>query len=116
MLIQSDFGSDEHGNFEVVVPTGDAIAHVWHDNSDVNLPWERGQVITDAARGWACIIQSNFGSGQHGNFEVLAEECTQSLVAYWHPNQDVNLSWMRGAVILVSRTRPLSPARARLCN
>ncbi len=100
VLIQSDFGSGQHGNFEVLVPIGDAIAHVWHDNSNVNLPWQRGQIVTDAARGWASLIQSDFGSGQYGNFEVLAEECTQSLVAYWHPNQDVNLPWLRGAVIL----------------
>ena len=100
VLIQSDFGSGQHGNFEVLVPIGDAIAHVWHDNSNVNLPWQRGQIVTDAARGWASLIQSDFGSGQHGNFEVLAEECTQSLVAYWHPNQDVSLPWLRGAVIL----------------
>src|SRR6266436_4369467 len=28
-------------------------------------------------------------------FEVLIDECSQSLVSYWHPNQDVNLPWLR---------------------
>jgi hypothetical protein len=39
-------------------------------------------------------------SNGHGNFEGLSEECSQSIVAYWHPNQDVKLPWMRGDVII----------------
>ena len=99
-IIQSDFRSGEHGNFEVVVPVGQSLVHFWHDNSNVNLPWQRGQNIMDVSRGWGCIIQSDFRNGEHGNFEVLAEECSQSIVHYWHPNQDVNLLWMRGLVAL----------------
>jgi Domain of unknown function (DUF4185) len=99
-IIQSDFRSADHGNFEVVVPIGSSLVHFFHDNSSVNLPWQRGQTITDAARGWGCVIQSDLGSGDHGNFEVLAEECTQSVVAYWHPNQNVNLLWIQGDVLL----------------
>jgi hypothetical protein len=101
VLIQSDLRSSEHGNFEVVVPVGNALAHFWHDNSDLMLPWQPGQIITEAVRGgWGTIIQSNIGSGEHGNFEVLTEECKQSLVAYWHPNQDTKLPWIRGGVVL----------------
>ena len=104
-IIQSDFRSGDHGNFEVVVPmfADDGtleLWHFWHDNSDVNLPWQRGQRIAANVAGPGVIIQSDFRSGDHGNFEVLAEECTQSVVAYWHPNQDVNLPWMRGNVLL----------------
>jgi hypothetical protein len=77
-----------------------SLGHFFHDNSNASLPWQRGQTITDAARGWGCIIQSNLGSGDHRNFEILTEECTQSVVAYWHPNQNVNLLWMRGDVLL----------------
>jgi hypothetical protein len=36
-IIQSSFGSP--GNFEVVVPEPDGLAHYWHDNSDMMLPW-----------------------------------------------------------------------------
>jgi hypothetical protein len=100
VIIQSDFRSGDHGNFEVVAPVGRSLVHYWHDNSDLNLPWQRGQTLTDAASGWGCLMQSDFGSGGHGNFEVLAEECMQSVVAYWHPNQDVTLPWMRGQVLL----------------
>src|SRR2546423_1092652 len=88
-IIQSDFRSGDHGNFEVAVPmlapdgTID-LWHFWHDNSDVNLPWQRGQRIAANVAGPGVIIQSDFRSGDHGNFEVLAEECTQSVVAYWH--------------------------------
>jgi hypothetical protein len=99
-IIQSDFKGGAHGNFEVVAPQRWSLTHFWHDNSDVNLPWSRGQIITDSAGGWGCLIQNNFGDGPHGNFEVLAEECTQSVVAYWHPNQNVNWRWLRDDVIL----------------
>ncbi len=100
VIIQSDFKSGNHGNFEVVVPEGHSLVHHWHDNSNVNLPWRNGQTITDSANGWGCLIQSNFGSGAHGNFEVLVEECKQSVVGYWHPNQDVNLPWLRNRVLI----------------
>jgi|GEM_PF-6018677 len=46
-LIQGDFGSGGHGNFELVVPLTAAggsevhLWHYWHDNSAVSLPWER---------------------------------------------------------------------------
>jgi hypothetical protein len=100
VIIQSDFRGNGHGNFEVVVPVGGSLVHFWHDNTDVNKPWQRGQNITDVARGWGCIIQSDFVSGGHGNFEVLVPECSQSLVHYWHPNQDVSLPWMRAQVII----------------
>jgi hypothetical protein len=100
VMIQSDFRPGANGNFEVVVRIGSSLRHFWHDNSDANLPWRRGQVIADAARGWGALIQSNYVSGGHGNFEVLAEECTQSVVHYWHPNQNADLPWLRDAVIL----------------
>lgn len=106
-LIQSSFGGGAHGNFEVAVPrVGPGgrtfLQHVWHDNSDVNLPWRLGQVITEVASAdaSAALFQSDYRGGEHGNFEVLVDECHQSLVAYWHPNEDVNLPWIRHAVLL----------------
>lgn len=49
-IIQSDFTGDGHGNFEVVVPVVSSeqtieLWHFFHDNSDVNLPWRRGQRV-----------------------------------------------------------------------
>ena len=105
-LIQSDFRSDEHGNFEVVALEGSDLVHYWHDNSDVNSPWHRGQTISHNATSSASIIQSDFRSGDHGNFEVVVREGT-NLIHYWHDNSDVNSPWRRGQII---STVPGGPA------
>src|SRR2546422_163884 len=49
-MIQGDFGGGDHKNFEVVVPLRTPAGrvelwHFFHDNSDVNLPWQRGQRV-----------------------------------------------------------------------
>jgi hypothetical protein len=97
-IIQSDFKSGDHGNFEVVVREGNALVHFFHDNADVSSPWRRGQTITNNPGGPATIIQSDFRSGNHGNFEVLTVEGT-SLVHYWHDNSDVASPWQRGQTV-----------------
>jgi hypothetical protein len=100
-ILQGDFTSNgDHGNFEVVVPVGRSLVHFFNDNSDVSLPWRRGQNVTEVATGWASMMRSDYGPPEHGNFELLVEECSQSVVAYWHPNQDVSLPWMRDQVLL----------------
>src|SRR5712691_5738072 len=65
-IIHSDFRDDEHGNFEVVVLEGNELVHYFHDNSDVSLPWQRGQTVSVAATGPGCIGKSNFGPGGSG--------------------------------------------------
>jgi hypothetical protein len=97
-IIQGPFGGD-HKNFEVVVLEGNQLVHYFHDNSDVTLPWRRGQAVSVAATGPGCITNSNFGPGGPGNFEVLAGELTQSVVHYWHHNVDVNLPWWRTGTV-----------------
>ena len=84
-IIQSDFRSGDHGNFEVVVPlfADDGtmeLWHFWHDNSDVNKPWQRGQRIATNVAGAGSIIQSDFVSGGHGNFEVVVPVVRR----WWH--------------------------------
>jgi len=36
-LIQSDFTSNGHGNFETVVLQGNDLVHYWHDNGNVKI-------------------------------------------------------------------------------
>jgi hypothetical protein len=103
-IIQSDFGGD-HGNFEVVLWIGTELWHWWHDNSDVSLPWQRGQRISTQATGPGCIIQSDFSDGEHGNFEVVVLEGNQ-LVHYFHDNSDVTLPWQRAQTITSQATGP----------
>jgi len=104
-IIQSNFKSGSHGNFEVVVPEGNKLVHYWHDNSDVTLPWQNGGVITLDATGSATMIQSDFGSGGHGNFEVVVIE-NHTLVHYFHDNSNVNNPWQRGQNISTQASGP----------
>ncbi len=104
-IIQSDLGSGEHKNFETVVLQGHDLVHYWHDNSLAANLWNRGQVITRAATGRGCIIQSDFANGDHGNFEVVVPE-GGDLVHYWHDNSDVNSEWRRGGIIARVVTGP----------
>ena len=45
-------------------------------------------------------MQSDYGDKKHGNFEVLVEECKQSLVSYGHYNKDPSYPWLRNAVLM----------------
>ena len=77
-MIQSDFGGSGHGNFEAVLWNGNELVHWWHDNSNVQLPWQRGQTISTKATGPGSIIQSDFGGASHKNFDVVVLEGGQS--------------------------------------
>ena len=104
-IIQSTLGGD-HNNFEVVVPeataSGQQLVHYFHDNTDVNLPWTRAQVIDPSVSGPGCIIQSTLG-GDHNNFEVVVPEPAagggQQLVHFFHDNTNVALPWTRAQII-----------------
>ena len=108
-IIQSDFKENPrlpNHNFEVVVPEGNNLVHYWHDNIDIKNSWNRApEMITTSASGPGCIIKSdfininidnnnrrsypscqlssNFTVGNEGNFDVIAQECTQSVTHYW---------------------------------
>jgi hypothetical protein len=47
-IIQSSFGGTI-GNFEVVVPEGNALVHYYHNNTAPNEVWQRGQVVNAAS-------------------------------------------------------------------
>jgi len=118
-IIQSDFGLGDHKNFEVVVLEGNELVHYFHENADMGLPWQRGKTISTRATGPGCIIQSDFGLGDHKNFEVVVLEGNE-LVHYFHENADMSLRWERGKVVSVAATGPgcitkntLDPGRPR---
>src|SRR5207249_4088327 len=104
-IIQGDLGGGDHKNFEVVALQGNELIHWWHDNSDVSLAWRRGQTITKHATRPGCIIQSDFRSGDHGNFEVVVLE-GHNLVHYFHDNSNVGLPWQRAQTITTDATGP----------
>jgi hypothetical protein len=97
-IIQSDFRGGDHGNFEVLVREGTALVHYFHENNNVNNPWRRGQTVSMTPGGPAVMIQSDFHSGDHGNFEVLTIE-GNSLVHYFHDNGNVANPWRRGQTV-----------------
>ncbi len=98
-IIQSDFVSGGHGNFEVLVREGSTLWHYFHENNNVNNPWQRGQAVSNAAGGPAVLIQSDFKAGGHGNFEALTTE-NNSLVHYFHVNDNVANPWQRGQTVV----------------
>jgi Domain of unknown function (DUF4185) len=102
-IMQSDFGSDQHKNFEVVVPEGYNLVHYFHNNSNILLPWQRAQTISTHTTGPAAIIQSDYKSGDHGNFEVLALEGT-NIVHYYHDNSNVASGWDKAATVSTTAT------------
>ncbi len=102
-LIQSDFGRSRHGNFEAVIVQDGQLWHWSRDNSDVHLPWVRGQRVTgdqDEVAGPGCIIQSTSSTGGHGDFEVVVplRQATGAveLRHFYRDNSDVHLPWVRG--------------------
>ncbi len=104
-IIQSNFQNGNHGNFEVVVLQADGLWHWWHDNSNVTSPWQRAGLVSSAATGPGCIIQSNLGDAEHGNFEVVVLEGNE-LWHHWHDNSDVTSPWQRGQRISAHASGP----------
>jgi hypothetical protein len=110
-LIQSDYRTGLHGNFEVVVPlrldNGTVeLRHFWRDNNNPRQPWIRGTRITgdhDNVAGAACLIQSDLGTGTHGNFEVVVplqlNNGAIELRHFYHDNRDAGLPWTKGYFI-----------------
>jgi hypothetical protein len=113
-LIQSSLGGGRHGNFAAVI-VEDKQLWYWYrdnsnadldwtpDNSEVRLPWVRGQRVTgegDDVAGPGCIIQSTSLTGQHGNFEVVVPLRLASGVVelrhFYRNNSEVHLPWVRG--------------------
>ena len=113
-LIQSDFGGD-HGNFEAVIREGDTLVHWWRDNGEPGLWWQRGPTIVPAGvAGAGAIIQSDFGSDGHGNFEVVVPLLGPAgRTELWHFFRDNNapgLPWKPGTRVTADTDDVAGPA------
>jgi hypothetical protein len=85
--IQSDFG-----NYELIVPQGNRLAHYWRDNTVPNHPWHKGLPDIPLPVGltftWVpesiSFFQSKVfrsGSGGNGDFEVLVHFTPSGIVS-----------------------------------
>jgi len=79
-LIQSTFGNG--GNYELLVPMGNVIAHFWRDNDAPGFPWHRAAnlpcqcgsgPVSNADPLGVAILESNFrpAPNQPGTFEAV---------------------------------------------
>ena len=117
-IIESAFGTGQHGRFEVVVPLhlkdgSIELRHFFRGNSDADAPWTRAQFVTQSCAGLGGIIQSSFDSAGHGNFEVLVDECRAAVVHYWHPNTHLEESWIRTDCFTTLEPHPRLTHRAQ---
>jgi hypothetical protein len=78
-----------------VVLEGRNLVHYVRDNTDPALTWTFDGIITQQATGPAGFIQSNFGAGEHRNFEVVAPE-GDVLAFYWRDNSAPGRPWRPG--------------------
>jgi hypothetical protein len=104
-MVHGDFGLDDssiwwpfdslhYGNLELVAPAKNGgIHHFWRDNGSPNgnrdslrEGWRFGATFGEGLYDETAIIQSNFGSNDHGNLEVLARRHDQpGFDFYWRP-------------------------------
>jgi hypothetical protein len=117
-LIQSDYRTGPHGNFEVVVPLrlnngAIELRHFYRDNNNDRLPWIRLDSSPNPVAGAGGVIQSRFGSAGNGNFEVISDEHRDAVVHYWHPNSRISEWWIRTDCFDVLTPHPLMAERAR---
>jgi len=96
-FVQSDLGTGT-GNFEVAALEGNEIVHYYRENATNNAPWRRGAVISTRATGPAAFIQSDFGDGDHANFEVIVPEAVR-WVHYYKENAHPETPWTFGSVV-----------------
>ena len=111
-LVQTDFGYDEpsdisplfnaghYGNLELIVPSKQGgLLHFWRDCGEpgdgqfkpIRDGWSGPTTIGTALYDEVSFIQSNFGTGEHGNLELIARRSRQpGFDVYW---RDEQLRW-----------------------
>jgi photosystem II stability/assembly factor-like uncharacterized protein len=111
-LLQSTFG--DRGNFELLVPVGNAIRHYYRDNDDPALPWhfarEFGYPQPGPVPQSVTFIQSNFsGDGVHGNFDAIvriSHPAGPDSLDFWYFDSR-SFTW-NGPFVLVADGEPVT--------
>src|SRR5438874_796762 len=99
-LIQSDFGSNEHGKFEAEIKVGDDLLHYWRDNTNDKQHWKPGRPIRLGNVAFpASIIQSDYIRHGHSNFEVAVPlngpHGHAELWHFFHDNSNRDNEWVK---------------------
>ncbi len=68
-LMASDYSANNIRNFEVLVQKGDTLWHHWRWDG-MRGPWP-GAAVVHPVSGGGCLLQGDFGTGAHRNFEVV---------------------------------------------
>jgi len=80
-LMTSDYVTDGHRNFEVIVQKGDQLWHHWHAAGWAPDNWPGALVTTGVTRvGPGCLIQSDYKANGHRNFELVVQKGSE----LWH--------------------------------
>jgi hypothetical protein len=99
--------SSEPYNIDALLLEGRNIVHYWMDGA--SRKWTRGPVVSTAATGPACMVESAARSNTNdpGNFEALILEGS-NLVHYWRNNSAAGQPWARTVVVSSNATGPAS--------
>jgi hypothetical protein len=98
-FITSDYTTNGHRNFEVIVQKGNQLWHHWHLAGAPFDNWP-GELVTTGvtAVGPGCLIQSDYQAGGHRNFEVVVQKGTE-LWHHWRWNGMPAGPWPGKAII-----------------
>lgn len=119
-FIQGRDGISPNTNFHVVVPEGDRLIHYWRDNTDGNLPWYWGGVVTHRSGpvNAACLAISaglTPPADYDLSLEVLAQENGGSIYHYYRYPETFGHRWFRSYGIRVTE-RDVGGVDADLCR
>src|SRR5262249_8524886 len=105
-LMASDYTANNIRNFEVLVRQGNTLWHHWRWDGMTASYWPGGPV-TNPVTGTGCFLQSDFTSGAHANFELIASAVVQEpdspslneVVHYFRVQDPVDQPWRRAQTV-----------------
>lgn len=105
-LMASDYSANNIRNFEVLVQKGQALWHHWRWDGMAAGLWP-GASIVNPVTGAGCLLQGDFRTAAHANFEVVAPAPVaqpgsipiNEVVHYFQVQQPEASPWQRGQTI-----------------